>query len=635
MVEASSTRAADADRASHDALPRVLARRRRLVLLLNLATVAALAAMMLAVLAAGGLSAAEVVVAAAFVVTLPWLAIGFWNAIIGAVLVARGPRDDDPLALVDDGGPIAGRTALVMAIRNEVPDAPLARLRAMFEGVVASGLGDRFDVHILSDTNDPRIAAAEARMVAAWRADSARGDQIHYRRRKDNAGFKAGNLREFVLRCGDRYAFFLPLDADSTVEPHLVARLVRIMERQPHIGILQTLAVGMPSGAFFTRVFQFGMRHGMRTYTAGAVWWSGDCGPYWGHNALIRTAPFRDGCALPELPGGGPLGGAIMSHDQVEAALMRRAGYHVRVLVEEGGSYEENPPTLPDFIRRELRWCQGNMQYLRLLGMPGLRPVSRVQLALAVLMYVGAPAWILFMVAGALGSIGGGVSVPGTAAAPVPGLGWLLLAAVLAMTFAPKLLGLAGVLASGRQAARYGGRVRVAVGGVVEIVCSMLMAPVVAFALAVFCAGLALGRTIDWRAQPRDARTVTWGEAARTFLPQTAFGLALALVLGLAMPEVLPIALPALAGLVLAVPFAVLTSDPRLGRLAVRLRLCEVPADGCERAGATTRPTADRRLDPPPDAAADNGSAAVAPDAGTAAGPLRPLPRPSEAPASG
>ena len=54
-------------------------------------------------------------------------------------------------------------------------------------------------------------------------------------------------------------------------------------------------------------------------------------------------------------PDDGPLGGWVLSHDQVEAALMRRAGYEVRVMPVEGGSREENPTTLPEHLRRDLR----------------------------------------------------------------------------------------------------------------------------------------------------------------------------------------------------------------------------------------------------------------------------------------
>ena len=170
-----------------------------------------------------------------------------------------------------------------------------------------------------------------------------------------------------------------------------------MMQAHPKIGILQSLVVGMPSASAFARIFQFGMRHGMRSYTMGQAWWVGDCGPFWGHNALVRIKPFHEQCDLPMLPGKPPLGGHVLSHDQVEATLMRRAGYEVRVLPEERGSWEENPPTMLEFARRDVRWCQGNMQYLKLLDLPGLYPMSRFQLVWAILMFIGIPAWTLMI----------------------------------------------------------------------------------------------------------------------------------------------------------------------------------------------------------------------------------------------
>ena len=204
-------------------------------------------------------------------------------------------------------------------------------------------------------------------------------------------------MRDFCARWGKDYTLMLPLDADSLMSGAQIVRLTRMMQAHPKIGILQSLVVGMPSASAFARIFQFGMRHGMRSYTMGQAWWVGDCGPFWGHNALVRIKPFHEQCDLPMLPGKPPLGGHVLSHDQVEATLMRRAGYEVRVLPEERGSWEENPPTMLEFARRDVRWCQGNMQYLKLLDLPGLYPMSRFQLVWAILMFIGIPAWTLMI----------------------------------------------------------------------------------------------------------------------------------------------------------------------------------------------------------------------------------------------
>ena len=213
-----------------------------------------------------------------------------------------------------------------------------------------------------------------------------------------NTGFKAGNIREFCESWGSRHEFAVTLDADSFMPADAIIRLVRIMQVDPRLGILQGLIVGLPSTSLFARIFQFGMRLGMRSYTIGSAWWQSDCGPYWGHNAVLRLEPFIKHCHLPMLSGDGEDERHILSHDQIEAALMRAAGYHVRVIPREDLGWEANPPTLLEFMRRDLRWCQGNMQYWRFLLLPNLRPVSRYQLVLAILMFIGSPAWIGLLV---------------------------------------------------------------------------------------------------------------------------------------------------------------------------------------------------------------------------------------------
>ena len=200
---------------------------------------------------------------------------------------------------------------------------------------------------------------------AALKLRHPRAGFLHYRRRPANTGFKAGNLREFAERTDGDYDHMIVLDADSLMSAAAMLRLVRVMQANPRLGILQTLVTGQPAESAFARIFQFGMRHSMRTHTIGIAWWQGPSGPYWGHNAIIRLQPFIAHCRLPVLPGRPPLGGPVLSHDQVEAALMRAAGYEVRVIADEFESWEENPPSLPDFIKRDLRWCQGNMQYLQ------------------------------------------------------------------------------------------------------------------------------------------------------------------------------------------------------------------------------------------------------------------------------
>ena len=554
--------------------PASATRRRLVVLGLNLALLALLAACLIAVLAPDGWTVAEALFLAAALVAAPWTVLGFWNAVIGLFLLhgrADGLARVAPFATTGPAEPLQLTTAVLMTLRNEDPLRALARLEIVERSIAATGEGDGFRYFILSDTSSPEIALGEERAVAAWRARSGCPERIVYRRRADNTGFKAGNLRDFLDAHGDAHDLMLPLDADSLMDGPTIVALARMMQGAPRLGILQSLVVGAPTESAFARVFQFGMRAGMRSYTTGAAWWTADCGPFWGHNALVRIAPFRRDCALPVLPGGPPFGGHILSHDQVEAVLMRRGGHEVRVLPVEGGSWEENPPTLLDFMARDGRWCQGNLQYPRLLALPGLLPTSRFQLFWAILMFLGVPATTLmtallpFLVAGAAETPAG------------PALGLYL--GFLALNLVPKLAGYLDILLTPGAARSYGGPGRVLAGAAVETVFSHLLEPVSRLRTTLSIAGMALGRSVAWGGQARDARGLGWGTAFAALWPSVAFGLAVLGATAAQSPAAALWSLPVTLGHLVAVPFAVATASPRLGRWLASRRVCAVPEE--------------------------------------------------------
>ena len=558
--------------------------RRLTFLLLVLATMAGLTTWLAMVFAPRGLTMAELLLVILFALNTPWLAIGLWNAVIGVVLMRLGPdwlhrilpvsglnRDG---TCVDDG-PLTTRTAVVMPVRNENPDAVFARLGAVAASLEATGHAGDFALFLLSDSSWPDIAAEEERLCAGWRSRS--GLPLHYHRRPVNHRYKAGNIEEFCDRAGDGFDHMVLLDADSLMSGGAIVRLVRLMQANPQLGILQSLVTGLPSLSPFCRVFQFGMRHGMRAYTTGSAWWQGDQGPYWGHNAIVRMEPFRRACRLPRLSGSPPLGGEILSHDQVEAVLMRRAGYEVRVLPIEDGSFEENPPTLREFIRRDLRWCQGNLQYLRLLSMPGIRLLGRIQLVLAILMYTAAPVWYCFMAVGITDS-----ALTAAAGADIAVRRQMVVAlfvTVVLMNFAPKILGVIDVLLRPGERARYGGAAALLRGAVLELVFSVLLTPALALAQTIFIAGLCTGRRITWEAQGRSQRELSPGEAARALWPHPLAGLCLAGALAGFAPDFLLWGAPVFTGLLLAVPIAVVTSWRRPGRFLARSGWCAVPEE--------------------------------------------------------
>jgi len=399
--------------------------------------------------------------------------------------------------------------------------------------------------------------------------------EITYRCRTDNTGYKAGNNAEFCSRWGGQHDFALTLDVDSFMTSGAILRLVRMMQANPRLGILQGLVVGLPSTSAFTRLFQYGMRLGMRSYTMGSAWWQSDFGPYWGHNAVIRLAPFIAHCELPALTSRDGTTRHILSHDQVEAVLMRRAGFEVRVFPQEDESWEENPPTLSEYIRRDLRWCEGNLQYVHLLSLPGLKLMNRYQLTLAIFMFLGSPAWIVMLV---LTTLALSFTTNASDFAQSTASFTLLIFALL-MWFMPKITGALDVLLRKEERSRFGGGWRFGLSVSLEMLFSLLMMPITWFNHTIFIVGLLFGKKAGWTAQTRDDHTIGLKDAIKQFWPHTLLGLVLSGLLLATHPKVLPYALIFYTGLLLAIPLAVITAQPWLGRWMMSRGLLSLPEE--------------------------------------------------------
>ena len=556
----------------------MLNRRRLMLLTLNVVTWVALLAWAASILSTGGWSPVRAAMVLCFAIGTPWPVLGFWNAVIGLWLLHGANDPIEQAAPFAPAGDVAAsieiRTAVLMTLRNEDPARAILRLKIVKASLDATGEGGRFSYFVLSDSDVPAIAAAEDAAIARWRAGDPDQARIVYRRRQSNDGFKAGNVRDFCKSYGSGFELMLPLDADSLMTGSAIVKLVRIMQAYPKLGILQSLVVGSPSHSAFARMFQFGMRLGMRTYTMGQAWWVGDCGPYWGHNALVRIKPFLESCDLPKIPGPPPFGGHVLSHDQVEAVLMRRAGYEVRVMPVESGSYEDNPPDVLEFIGRDVRWCQGNMQYLKLLGLKDLEPVSRFQLVWAILMFIGIPAWTLMI--GLLPVVT--YDAQHVLEFPVASAKVLYIVYML-MSLAPKIAGLIDAMLTKGEIARFGGPLRFGTSTALELVFSFLLGAVSTIRTSLFMIGLLSGKSIVWNSQSRDARGMSWGQSLMALWPQCLFGLAVLGALSVISLPTLIWSLPLTAGYLLAVPFAVLTASPWLGRAMQRLGLAAIPED--------------------------------------------------------
>lgn len=536
--------------------------RRCVFALIALTATVLLGWLLLGALAPGGWTGAKLVIFACFLGTAPWTGICVANGLIGFLLLvfrrdpvrASFPAGDRPGFV----GP-PPRTAIALTVRNEDLKQVLPAMRRLLDGLDRAGHGDHFALCILSDTQGGPAEDAEDAAVAAFRAGDASPGRIFHRRRAGKAGFKAGNILEFLDHHAEGFELMLTLDADSEMSAEAVLRLVRAMRSDHSLAIVQHLTVGLPTAAGFPRLFQFGMRAGMRGWATGQAWWQDAAGPYWGHNAIVRIAPFRTHCRLEPLPNGE----AILSHDQVEAARLVAAGWGVRLLAAEDGSGEANPPALPEFLARDARWLAGNFQYFSLLRQDlrrsGLSGMGRWQLVQAILLFAGSPLYVLLLLAAAFAAATDPAGFPAGAM-----LGVIL--AWPAMLYLPKLLGYLEVLLSGAKSRRYGGRGRFLAGIAAETVFSLSLDAIGGVSKTLAMLRLALGRREGWAAQNRIGRGVGWAEAARLFWPHTAIGIGVFAAFAQGGWLTMLWAAPFAAGLPLAIPFCVLSADPRLGR---------------------------------------------------------------------
>jgi membrane glycosyltransferase len=507
---------------------------------------------------------------------MTWVALGFWNSMIGFVL-RRGSISPSARVWPEierlESFAVSARVAVVMTVHDDGAETIFTRIKTVRKSLDRTSDGKSFDYFILSDSSRPETIAAEEHTFASWQAeDPSVSKNVIYRRRPTNWGYKAGNIREFCTQWGHAYELMVLLDADSIMSGETIVRLVGVMESNPRLGIFQSLIVGVLCPSLFGRLFEYGHRHALRCSITGSSWWQGDRCQYWGHNAVIRIAPFAQYCEMPFLPGKGPFSGHIFCHDQIEASFMHRAGYEVRILPEESGSYEGVPPTLFDFNRRNNRWCQGNLKNLRVVFMSGLSAIDRFQLLVVAQRFLSHPALVAFLILATFlaASWPVGRAFPGRMAIGLYAI-WMF------MFFSPKLFGIADVLL--KSSADYGGVPRLLFGACMEFLHSMLLTPISSVATTIFIFGIPFKGRSTWDTNRRNAYALTWRDALRDEWPQTVLGASILIYLLVSNAAVTPWFAPFLLGLIFAIPFAVMTSLPRVNAAARRLKICCLPEE--------------------------------------------------------
>ncbi|HLY51984.1 MAG TPA: glucans biosynthesis glucosyltransferase MdoH [Steroidobacteraceae bacterium] len=564
--------------------------RRGAFFVLTLLTGVCASALLHDVLAANGMGYVERLGLGLFFLLFTWISGALWTAIAGFLVRLAGgdPAGIDPREV--QGRPLHGRIAIAMPIHNEDVRRVAAGLEAVWTSLAREAEAGAFDLFILSDTSDAQIAVAEElmweRLVEAHEAQR----RIFYRRRLERSQRKAGNIADFVRRWGGNYECMVVLDADSVMTGGALVTLARLMEAHPQIGILQSLPLPMGRRSLFGRLIQFGSRLQSPMLTSGLAYWHLGESNYYGHNAIVRLRPWTEYCELPVLSGRPPLGGDILSHDFVEAAFMRRAGYEVRQLPDLGGSWEEVPANVIDYAARDRRWTQGNLQHARVLFLPGLHPMSRLHFLTGIMAYLSSPMWLALLLLSSLVSVREAAKAPSYFLSGFSSLFplWpqmrhgettLLFAITVMVLLLPKVLAAILAIRDPQSRRQFGGAGRVCASLLLEQFFSVLLAPAMMVFHSTFVMQTLLGRTVAWNAQDRSDRGVSLREAFARQKWQLVLGLLWgAALLFLARPFFWWLS-PVLVGLVCGIGLTVWTSHASAGELALRLRLLLVPEE--------------------------------------------------------
>lgn len=517
-----------------------------------------------------------------FVVLTAWISANFCLSTLGAISLAlrrqsRAPRSDRK---------VGRRLAVAIPIYEEDPQAVHAGLERMIASFAAEPRLDGFHLFILSDTRSEEKVASEIAVCWALRRRFDAANRIFYRQRPDNRGRKAGNIQDFVETWGGAYEFALILDADSRMDGTTVQRLADELDADPKLGLVQTWVRPVRGTTPFGRMQQFATSVYGQASAEGVRLLMGDSATYWGHNAMIRLQAFAECCGLAELPGSAPLGGEILSHDFVEAAMLRRGGWRVTVVADRLGSYEEPPPSLLAHAARDRRWCQGNLQHLQLLVADGIGWTNRLHFFLGALAYLASPIWMLFLVIGAVGLLAAAPELaarPGIAAVSLPSdvqvNPWLLIAVPLGMLFIPKVIGALMIAANGDLRRGHGGFFALIGSTLLEMVYSTLTAPVMMLLHTRFVGEILAGASSGWKPGKRTGEQAAIADVLRAHGGHMLIGLVSAVAIGWASLEALAVASPVIAGLVLSAPLTWAGSSPALGAALGRCRLFLIPEE--------------------------------------------------------
>ncbi len=536
------------------------------------------------VLSAGGITVLQWLFLAVFTINFAWIGFAACQAVLGffrqiwvdAIRLWRGKNDQPPL-----------RTAILSPVYNEDPQPVAAALAAMAQGLAEQAPG-QFAVFILSDSNKPDAWIAEEATFRQLIATSSTSCPIYYRHRHQNTERKAGNIADWVMRWGGGWEAMLVLDADSLIAPDTIIEMARRMAADPGLGLLQSVPAIAGARSLYARLQQFSNRCYGPIFGNGLAAWHGRNGNFWGHNAIIRTAAFAEAARLPELTGPPPFGGHVLSHDFIEAAFLRRAGWGVRIDTDLVESYEQAPPSLIDVLVRDRRWCQGNLQHVRFLLARGLTWPTRLHLLTGIMAYLSAVLWLLLVAIGMLIAVQAAVTRPEYFKTQALFPTWpvfdseravALFLISMGVVLAPKALGWLAIMIRPRRLLRFGGPLALTLSVLVELLLSVLYAPIMMIAQSGFVRAVMFGADSGWATQRRGDGRIGFGAAIHAHRWHMAIGVALAFLSYELKPALFLWLLPVSSGLILAAPLSWMSDSVALGQLLKRLAILRTPEE--------------------------------------------------------
>lgn len=541
----------------------------------------------------GGLTSVEAVMVILYAILFSWICISFWTSVFGFFVCLTGRNRyaiSNSLKKVHEL-PVSSKlskTAIIMPVYNEETSRIFAGIKAMQQSLVRTQYAEAFDFFILSDTREASTWIEEELRWFQASQENFTPIKIYYRNRIYNTSRKSGNIADFCRNWGGHYKYCVVADADSVICGDTLVKMVQMMDLNPNVALIQTPPVPVNRESLFSRVLQFASSMYGKIATSGLSYWQMGESNYWGHNAILRIKPWVDHCGLPKLAGKEPFGGEILSHDFVEAGLLKKAGWDCWFAYDLEGSYEEIPPTLIDYAKRDRRWCQGNLQHSKLVMTQGFHPLNRLHLIMGIMSYAASPLWLIFIIISGIEAYWRSLSLPlyfvGDNWFPIwPVSYYIEMTTVLLVTliilFLPKFLSLFLIFINPEQARGYGGIFKATLSVMIETIYSILLAPVMMLFQTKFVLAILMRRNVAWVTQNRSDHSTSLGEAVLTHGMHTLVGIAAGIVTYIYVPTFFWWLTPVLFGLLCSIPMSILISKVSTGLQAKRWGLFLTPEE--------------------------------------------------------